>query len=221
MSEYKNIIGTHIKTVTADPPSPENGQMWYNSTDRVVKGFTSNPVGSWATGGALGTARDQARGTGILTAGLVFGGATPPVQTKTETYNGTSYSEVNDLNQAKSGMGGAGTQTSALCFGGNPIPIANTESWNGSNWTEVADLNSFRGATLGGCGADNTSAIAYGGYDNVGSPIAKTFTETWNGSSWTETADMNTARYALGSAGIQSAALGFGGRNPGGPFGPV
>ena len=32
MSNYKNIIGTHIKSVTTDPPNPENGQMWYNST---------------------------------------------------------------------------------------------------------------------------------------------------------------------------------------------
>ena len=46
MSEYKNIIGTHIKTVTTDPPNPENGQMWYNSTTKVVKGFTANPAGA-------------------------------------------------------------------------------------------------------------------------------------------------------------------------------
>ena len=105
MGTYKEIRGTHIVSVTADPPSPVNGQMWYNSTDKVIKGFTSNPVGSWATGGSLGTARDQARGTGTLTAGMAFGGATPTVQTKTELYNGTAFSETNDLNEAKSGVG--------------------------------------------------------------------------------------------------------------------
>ena len=41
MTTYKDIRGTHIKTVTADPPAPVNGQMWYNSTTQVMKGFTS------------------------------------------------------------------------------------------------------------------------------------------------------------------------------------
>ena len=51
MGTYKEIRGTHIVSVTSDPPSPVNGQMWYNSTDKVVKGFTSSPAGTWSTGG--------------------------------------------------------------------------------------------------------------------------------------------------------------------------
>ena len=39
-------------------------------------------------------------------------------------------------------------------------------------------------------------------------------TESWNGTNWTEVNDLNTARNALGAAGIQSAALGFGGEGP-------
>ena len=66
MTTYKEIRGTHIKTVTADPPAPVNGQMWYNSTDQVMKGFTSNPAGAWATGGSLNTARSFLAGAGIL-----------------------------------------------------------------------------------------------------------------------------------------------------------
>ena len=31
MATYKEIRGTHIVSVTSDPPSPVNGQMWYNS----------------------------------------------------------------------------------------------------------------------------------------------------------------------------------------------
>ena len=49
MTTYKEIRGTHIVSVTSDPPSPVNGQMWYNSTEQRIKGFTSNPVGSWST----------------------------------------------------------------------------------------------------------------------------------------------------------------------------
>ena len=62
MTTYKDIRGTHIKTVTSDPPAPVNGQMWYNSTTQVMKGFTSSPVGSWASGGSLNTARFGAAG---------------------------------------------------------------------------------------------------------------------------------------------------------------
>ena len=219
MTTYKTIRGTHIVSVTSDPPSPVNGQMWYNSTDGAIKGFTSNPVGSWATGGALNTARDQVIGTGTTnSSALAISGATPTVVANNESYNGSSWTELSDLNQAKSGGAANGTTTSSLYYGGNPVPISNTESWNGSSWTEVNNLNNFRGATFGGAGVDNTSALAFGGYDNVGSPIAKTYTESWNGTSWTEVNDMNTARYALADAGIQTSALGFGGRNPGGPF---
>ena len=184
MATYKEIRGTHIVSVTSDPPSPVNGQMWYNSTERVVKGFTSNPVGSWATGGALGTARDQARGTGTLTAGLAFGGATPPVQTKTESYNGTSYSEVNDLNEARRLLGTSGLATLSLAFGGQPssppvYSVAKNEEWNGASWVEIADLNVSR-IQLVGTGTA-TSAIAMGG--SIPGPTGyQATTEEWSGS---------------------------------------
>ena len=56
MTTYKDIRGTHIKTVTTDPPAPVNGQMWYNSTTKIMKGFTENPAGAWSSGGNLNTA---------------------------------------------------------------------------------------------------------------------------------------------------------------------
>jgi hypothetical protein len=37
----------------------------------------------------------------------------------TESYNGTSWTEVNDLNTARYDLAGAGIQTSALAFGGD------------------------------------------------------------------------------------------------------
>ena len=101
MATYKDIRGTHITTVTTDPPAPVNGQMWYNSTDQAMKGFTSNPAGAWATGGNLNTARSALGGAGIQTAALAFGGSPPPAPTAkavTEQYNGSSWTEVNDLN---------------------------------------------------------------------------------------------------------------------------
>jgi hypothetical protein len=84
--------------------------------------------------------------------------------------------------------------------------LAVTESWNGTNWTEVNDLNTAR-AGLGGAGADNTSALAFGG----DTPLDTGNTESWNGTNWTEVNDLNTARqYLAGVQGQQLAALAFG-----------
>lgn len=74
MTTYKDIRGTHIKTVTTDPPAPVNGQMWYNSTSQVMKGFTSNTGGAWSSGGALNTGRNALMGAGTKTAALAAGG---------------------------------------------------------------------------------------------------------------------------------------------------
>ena len=64
---------------------------------------------------------------------------------------------------------------------------------------------------MGGDGADNTAALAFGG--QPGGPSG-TQTEDWNGVSWQETSDLSTGRVNLGSAGISTAALGFGGEGP-------
>ena len=130
MTTYKDIRGTHIKTVTSDPPAPVNGQMWYNSTTRVMKGFTSNP-GAWSTSGNMNTARYVLAGAGTQTAGLAFGGETPPHTNATESYNGSTWTELNNLNTSRQELSGGGTQTSALAFGGRtPSVVASTEEWN-------------------------------------------------------------------------------------------
>jgi hypothetical protein len=146
------------------------------------------------------------------TSGLVFAGElglpTFNPTANTESWNGTSWTEVNDLNTARRFLQGAGIQTSALGFGGTPAITGATESWNGTSWFEVNDLNSAR-SDLAGAGIQ-TSALAFGG-DTPGVTAA---TESWNGSIWTETNDLNTGRKELGGTGTQTAALAFGGSTP-------
>ena len=134
---------------------------------------------SWTEVGDLNTARYGLGGAGIQTAALAFGGNAPPGQVAvTESWDGTSWTEVNDLNSARRYLGSAGTQTSALGFGGFlPPPTAVTESWDGTSWTEVADLATARtNMSGGGAGANNTSALAAGGYSP---PNYLTTTEEW------------------------------------------
>ena len=58
-------------------------------------------------------------------------------------------------------LGGTGTTTSALGYGGNAPPItAITENWDGSSWTEVADLSTARNQ-LGSSGSSGLSSFSF------------------------------------------------------------
>jgi len=216
MATYKEEHGTGIVKVTTDPENPVVGQVWYNSTDQALKGFTSNPVGSWATGGNMNTARGSVAGTpaGTTSAAMVSTGQTAggTKNSSVEQYNGSSWTETTDVNTARSNLGAAGTSTSNLIFNGDAPPDTNkTESWNGTSWTEVNDTN-VTTSQRAGCGADNTSALAFGGY----TAGFKAETESWNGTSWTEVNDLNTARSAMSGNGIITAAISAGGESPAG-----
>ena len=220
MAAYKEIKGINIQKLSADPPAPIEGQVWYNTTSGTLKGLKNNP-GSWSTGGNLNTARRLLAGAGTQTAALAFGGKTPALDelALTESYNGSAWTELNDLNTARTVLGGAGTSTAALAFGGenggpgdpNGGMTAATESWDGTSWTEVNDLNAVK-QDLGGAGTQ-TSALAFGGNVN-GVGIVGT-TETWNGTNWTEVNDLNTARQEVAGGGADNtSALCLAGEEP-------
>jgi hypothetical protein len=61
----------------------------------------------------------------------LFGGNRPSRTAKTEKWNGTSWTEINDLNAAIAYPGGAGSTTAALSFGGDlgPASTANAEEF--------------------------------------------------------------------------------------------
>lgn len=44
MATYIQIAGVKIPIVSSDPSNPENGQMWYNTTSRQLKGKLSTGV---------------------------------------------------------------------------------------------------------------------------------------------------------------------------------
>ena len=216
MTDYSVVHGIKVQNFSSDPDNPLSGQVWYNSTTAVLKTFYVNP-GSWATGGAMNTARATLGGVGTQTAALAFGGRTCPPSADadiTEAYNGSAWTEVNDLNTTRRLPEGAGTSTAALGFGGRGIPpdyppdvlYARTETWNGTNWTEVNDLNTAR-YYLAGCGASNTASLAFGGSEAP--RTAKT--ETWNGTNWTEVNDLTRAINQHGGTGTSTAALAIGG----------
>ena len=212
MGTYKEIRGTHIVSVTSDPPSPVNGQMWYNSTDKVIKGFTSNPAGTWATSTALNNARGAGSTAGTNASAWFVGGEDPGgYENKTELWNGSSWT-----NSATTSRPGAYTcaqsmavpnNSTGLLFGGHygtdpAAQFALCEDWNGSAWTEVADLNTAR---YGRAGFGSYTSALYAG----SSPSNNV--ETWNGSSWTEVADQNNTGKDGGAGVVNTAGLSYGG----------
>ena len=210
MATYKQIQGTAVQNYTNDPENSIKGQVWYNETDGNWKVSSVTTAGSWSTGGNLNTARYIAHnGAGTQTAGLVFGGFYP-IKSNTESYNGSSWTEVNDLNTARGASAAGGTQTSSLIGAGDILTgvTAATESWNGTSWTNVSSLNTARRYLAGGI-ESGTAGVAFGGLIPPGSALGNT--ELYNGSSWTEVNDLNTARRSLAGVGTSTAGLAMGG----------
>ena len=156
MAKLKDIRGTRIQFLDADP-------VEY--------------VGTWASGGNTNTARRFTPGAG--TSGpshnnaLIFGGS--PSVLDTESYDGSSWTELNNLSANKSV--GLGTATAALGVGSGVA----VEQWNGTSWTEINDISSTR--NFSGTQGSTTAALIEGGEAPGGSSA---LTESNNGSTWRE-----------------------------------
>ena len=92
MVAYTGIQGQNILIVSSDPANPTEGQIWYNSTSNLLKGYQFATVNAWAAGGNLNTARQGMMGSssGSPTASLTAAGITTVNLSASESYNGTS-----------------------------------------------------------------------------------------------------------------------------------
>ena len=78
----------------------------------------------------MNTATKELAGGGVIDSMLVFGGSppsSPSYSARTETWNGSSWMETNDLNTARAFLNGAGANNSlGLAIGGYVGPPGNT-----------------------------------------------------------------------------------------------
>ena len=143
MATYKGTVGTAVVNYAGNYPGAVDGELWYDSTNKDFKYQYPNvtAAGSWRTGNDLNTGRWNLAGAGTYTAGLAFAGG-EPYKNETESYNGTSWTELNNISHARRNLTGLGTSnTAALAIGGyDGSQRGYTETWNGTNWTEVNDL---------------------------------------------------------------------------------
>jgi len=214
-TEEWTFSGLPPSTPAADYSDAITGQMYYNSTTGQFKAIKTGgaPIGTWASGGTMNTARQGPGGFGN-TIGTTFaaGGETTAKVANVESYDGSAWTETTDLNTARmyftaeDGSSTAGLVAGGEIEAGNAL-VDETELWDGSTWTETADMNTA--GRIGGSttSTTNTAVLSFGGL----APGNSAKTEYWNGTSWTELNDLNTARYGLSGAGVYPSALGFGG----------
>ena len=126
---------------------------------------------------------------GTIPAAVAAGGYLPNASAtaNSEEYNGTSWTEGNNLNTARWDHSAAGTQT-ACVFGGGNTALTKAEEYNGTSWSEGGDMNTGGRARTSGV---LTAAIIAGRKDVPGANITVNC-ESYDGSSWTEIANLNT-----------------------------
>ena len=166
-------------------------------------------LGAWSAGGALNTGRSQDGGVGTKDAFIATDGSG-----KTEIYNGSSWSEVNDMISGYTQQEAAGSSTSALVFGGwvyagAPAPQAGSEEWNGTNWSEQVQMPMSRSTHVAAGQTTADSALAFAGSSGGAYP-SPTDVDTieWNGSSWStysETGFPTHCRYGIGLGSTEAA----------------
>ena len=209
MATYEEIYGKRVKDFDSDPTleSSYEGQVWYDKSTGVLKSVVT--IEAWSSGGNLagGAAGSLNGGFGIQTAAQIAGGLRPGYSVKSEQYNGTGWSIAPNLNTARSEIGGAGTQTAGLVFGGRTPPsnASNTsEEFDGSSYSEGNNLGTAM-RNMGSLGTQ-TAALSVGGAE----PGNSAKNQLYNGTSWSEENDLNTAGQSIAGAGTSTAGIAIG-----------
>jgi len=190
------------------------GPAFTTVTEEFNRSTSVITAGAWASGGNLGTTRNQGNVAGAQTAGLLFGGETPPgsVTGATEEYDGSTWTAGGTMGTARFdlGLGSAGTQTAALGAGGfSPGGRETaTEEYDGSTWTAGGALPT--GRYEHGIFGTQTAGVVHNG--TIPGPSITNTTVEYNGSTWTAGGNTSVTGFARGGAGIISAGKAVGAR---------
>ena len=182
MATYQDIKGLRVKYLSADPGTIRAGDVWYNSTSGTLKGAVS--FGAWSSSSPINTARHGSGQGGTAAAGfIVSGGPSPKVQT--EEFDGTGWSNGEDVSVDSYFGGGAGTLTAGLYAAGEYPPGGNTDrtiEYDGTNWTTVTAYPQAL-KMIASCGTQ-TSALYATGVLQPPAGAKQTETREYDGSAW-------------------------------------
>ena len=152
-----------------------NGTAWSTQPNSMI-------AGRYASYGGAGTQ------TACVTAGGYYPAGSPQYVTAlSETYDGASWTEGNDLNEGRIDTATFGTSTAGVLAGGGegsggPNTVASVEIYNGSTWTASTNLPTVT-QEMGSLGVSTAGLVFGGSVDS--NPTTKNTTVEWNGTSWT------------------------------------
>ena len=214
MATYSEIKGNNIPIRSVDPTNPLVGEIWYNTTTRVLKGLISQSA-AWSTGPNTSRTFNSGSGLGNYDGAVIFQGASGspapnPVSNQTEEYTGSAWTSAPSYPFSGRDGAGTGVATSGLgiCGHGPSGPSTTCNEWTGSSWTGIpANPTPLRSNTAIGI---ETAALNFGGGEGAGeTTVGKT--QEYDGSSWSDSNAMNTGRKNAGGTGTQTAAIAAGG----------
>jgi hypothetical protein len=200
----------------------------YMNTTEVYSVLLVNNIiiGSWSvTSDIPGTYILNGGGTGIASAALQFGGALWPFYyggsfnhwSTCYEWDNASWSSESSLTIARGYLGGAGTVTAGLAFGGASTTsdvktfYATTEERLTTTWSNQNPLSIAR-AGIGGCGTQGAALAGPGYVSNGSGGYTNTLTtEEYNGTNWGSGGNVISVRYNGALSGSQTASSLFNG----------
>jgi len=191
-----------------------------NAENTLITACETYDGSSWTEVGDLNSGRQHAASCTPSSAAVlftggqqnIFGPAANIISAATEEWNGTSWTEVGDLNTKRFQFTGCGTPTAGMVAGGNVNPptdyIDEVEQYNGTSWTETTDVPDSTAAGMGVAGLGTQTAGFWYGGTTPGPATAGFF---WDGSAWSAAPTLSTGRPNMyNQAGTQTSALATG-----------
>ena len=189
-----------------------------------IKGVS---VGAWSEVSEQNTARDYTMAAGgnggavdTRNSALLFGGRDyPAVCSITEEWNGTSWSEVGDMNTGRNKGAGFGSTEAAVAVGGNLASAnhsTNTEEFGGTNWSNGEAFPTPAGGFMTAAGTLPAGMVMNGGYSpgttgGANQGQASTENVNYDGTDWSAGDNLNLSLSRAAGGGTQNSAIIFGG----------
>ena len=209
MADYIDIQGNNIPIRASDPSNPIEGEIWYNTTTRALKGFLNVSPAVWSTGGTYPVTYNGMSVGGSTPDAIAYGGGTGPVPSysnQSATYDGSSWTGAPTVPFTHSLGGGTGPGAAAIGGGGDGNSPGAFAEWDDSSWTATPTMgkNAYQCKLAG----TQAAAVAAGLYYD-------TSAQTWNGTTWSDPgAAMPIHVYSTSAVGTATAASFIGGYGP-------
>ena len=176
-----------------------------SATEEFNRSANVITAAAWASGGSLPAATRLLGGGGTQTDFIAAAGF--PAKTEAYIYNGSSWSGIPDISTGRYGVGGAGTSTAGLIYGGY-ITTAQTitEEYSGSSWSGGGALNNAT-YSAAAFGTLQTAAVTSGGLPSGSGPSVTNKTEEYNGTAWSNGNNAPINHQNSGGAGTESSGI--------------